>query len=117
MIVERDGERFSTIDLFAGKWVLVGGPDGGSWLDAPSRIGAAGDLNLQCYRVGGADLRDVDNRWSASYGVAVDGAVLIRPDGFIVWRAKNARSKPEATLREAFEQLTFRDSRSERRAS
>jgi putative polyketide hydroxylase len=32
------------------------------------------------------ELGDVAGRFSAAYGVSGDGAVLIRPDGFIAWR-------------------------------
>jgi putative polyketide hydroxylase len=47
-----------------------------------------------------ADLRDVDGRWVSSYGVKKGGAVLVRPDGIIAWRARDHGSDAEETLHE-----------------
>jgi hypothetical protein len=59
-------------------------------------------LPLECYRVGAeGDLVDVQDRWRWAYGVAESGAVLVRPDGFIAWRARQMAAQPEATLRQA----------------
>jgi FAD binding domain-containing protein/aromatic ring hydroxylase-like protein len=93
VIVERAGERLSTIDLCAGRWVLLVGPGGSAWLDATDRIPAAADFRLQRYRFGPqGDLRDVEDRWSCAYSVPADGVVLIRPDGFIAWGDELRRS-------------------------
>jgi putative polyketide hydroxylase len=110
LILERAGEPLSTLDLFNGQWVLLAGPTGGAWCDAAGRMTVAGAFALQCYCVGhDGDLRDVDNRWSTAYGVGGNGAVLIRPDGFIAWRAGNSGHEPETALRDALERLSFRD--------
>jgi hypothetical protein len=53
------------------------------------------------------DLEDVSNRFCASYSVQTDGAVLIRPDGFIAWRRATAVDGP-TVLDEALEQLRMR---------
>jgi 2-polyprenyl-6-methoxyphenol hydroxylase-like FAD-dependent oxidoreductase len=106
VIVERAGERLSTIDLFNGQWVLLAG-SGSAWLDASKRSSAATNFDLKQYSVGpDGDLRDVDNRWPAAYGVNADGAVLVRPDGFIAWRAPEASNEPEKVLRHVFERLS-----------
>jgi putative polyketide hydroxylase len=109
VVVAREGQQLSTLDLYDGQWVLVAGPDGASWCDAVSRVPAASAIALQRYRIG-ADLKDADNRWSSSYGVSGAGATLIRPDGFIAWRANEASSEPEAILRDVFERLGIHDS-------
>ena len=45
--------------------------------------------------LGGADgWRDPENRFSAAYGVAPGGAVLVRPDGIIAWRTPVAPADP-----------------------
>jgi putative polyketide hydroxylase len=43
-------------------------------------------LPLQSYVIG-ADLLDPDHAWQAAYGVGEDGAVLVRPDGYVAWRS------------------------------
>jgi len=49
------------------------------------------DIPLRSYHVGAAgtrcDLIDVENRWNTIYGIPDTGAVLIRPDGHVCWRA------------------------------
>ncbi len=110
VIVERAGEQLSTIDLFSGHWVLLVGSGGDAWLKAAQRTPAATSFNLQSYRVGpDGDVRDVDHRWSPAYGVNADGAALIRPDGFIAWRGREASDQPEKVLRDVFERLSFRE--------
>lgn len=37
-----------------------------------------------------ADLFDLDGAWPRRYGVASEGAVLVRPDGHVSWRARTA---------------------------
>ena len=33
-----------------------------------------------------------------AYGVSGDGAVLVRPDGFVAWRARTPVNDPESAL-------------------
>jgi putative polyketide hydroxylase len=35
------------------------------------------------------------------HGVTDDGAVLVRPDGFVAWRSEGPSASPETALREA----------------
>jgi putative polyketide hydroxylase len=108
LVVERGHQRISTIELFAHQWVLFAGADGTAWSDVADRSPSAGRFDLRRHRVGrDGDLRDVDDRWRDVYGVGSDGAVLVRPDGFIAWRARDASSAAQASLGEALEFLTF----------
>ena len=47
----------------------------------------------------GRELRDSENGFVAAYGITATGAVLVRPDGFVAWRAKSAETKPQDTLK------------------
>jgi hypothetical protein len=88
--------------------VLFAGATGKAWCEAARRLNADRPFELQCFCNGpDGDVRDLNNRWSSAYGVGQDGAVLIRPDGFIAWRAR-VPSDPEATLRSVFARLSFR---------
>jgi hypothetical protein len=79
--------RFPIQDLFAREFVLLThGPRGAAWareLDAR--------VPTTHYRVGApgtdADLLDVDGTWTRDYGIGENGAVLVRPDGHVCWRA------------------------------
>ena len=77
----RDGERISTVDLFGPWFTLLTGPEGAGWREA-----FAGRPGVVGYTVG-FELEDRDGGWLAAYGLAVDGAVLVRPDGQVAWRS------------------------------
>jgi putative polyketide hydroxylase len=103
----RSAGRVSTLDL-QGNFALFTGPDGESWSRAaPSVAAEFGHLPLDVYRVG-HDLADDDGpggpmgqRFCQSYGLCDSGASLVRPDGFVAWRAQRAVSDPRAALRAA----------------
>lgn len=44
---------------------------------------------LLAYRIG-VDLTDPDRNWHTAYGVHSDGAVLVRPDGYVGWRSASS---------------------------
>ena len=71
-------------------------PAGAAWCDGGAGCGADGfeGLALDAYCVGGPDLRDREGRFCAAYGLDADGACLVRPDGFVAWRAKSAERDP-----------------------
>ncbi|WP_225102147.1 FAD-dependent monooxygenase [Streptomyces sp. CoH27] len=80
----RDGRRLSTLDLYRTRFVLLCGERGERWADAGRRLGAAAWVRV--HRMG-AGLRDATDGWAAAHGVSDSGAVLVRPDGFVCWRA------------------------------
>jgi aklavinone 12-hydroxylase len=91
--LKRDGVPISTIDLTGAGFVLLAGAEGEPWTEAARRL----DAPLTAYRIGG-DLVDVEGRWEERYGVSAEGAVLLRPDGYIAWRSVRATAEPEAVL-------------------
>jgi 2-polyprenyl-6-methoxyphenol hydroxylase-like FAD-dependent oxidoreductase len=110
LVVADRGASVSTIDLFADRWVLISGPDGNSWSDCLQRSSAARALGVVWHGMRPAgDLEDAANRFSTAYGVGTDGAVLIRPDGFIAWRHVTA-ADGAALLDAAIERLWIRTS-------
>jgi putative polyketide hydroxylase len=114
LTVKRAGEELSTVDLFAGQWVLYGGPKGHVWPDLLRQSHAAAALRPVWYGIVPAgDLQDVDNRWAAVSGVDADGAVLIRPDGFVAWRRRNAGESAQAELDAAFDRVLMRHEESQ----
>jgi 2-polyprenyl-6-methoxyphenol hydroxylase-like FAD-dependent oxidoreductase len=106
VVVERAGTRVSTIDLFANQWVLVCGPNGRGWHDWLNRSGSAQLLGVEARGIEPAgDLRDIENRAMAAYGIDADGALLVRPDGFVAWRRRNARGATQADLEAALDRV------------
>ena len=105
LVVERDGERISMLDLFDSGVVLLAGDD--AWGRAaaafPERI------PLGCHVVGAdGELRVTEGRWSTAYGVGPSAAVLVRPDGFVAARWQDAGGGPERRLSDAFQRLGLR---------
>jgi 2-polyprenyl-6-methoxyphenol hydroxylase-like FAD-dependent oxidoreductase len=82
-----DGGRVSTIDLVGSTFVLLAGSRADDWLEA-SRD--SNGLAITSLKVGDEGLADIDSRWHHAYGVDPDGAVLVRPDGYVAWRSASA---------------------------
>ncbi|WP_169979482.1 FAD-dependent oxidoreductase [Microbispora sp. H10836] len=97
--LERAGIRLSTLDLFTGAFTLLTGPDGGEWAAAAAR-----EAGLEVHRIG-AGLRDPEDRFPGAYGITKTGAVLVRPDGFVAWRARELPALPGRLLRDALTRL------------
>jgi putative polyketide hydroxylase len=106
--VERAGGSVSTLDLFGTAFVLLAGPDGEAWRDAALRAGDALDVPLDAFVVGGGELRDPGGGFTAAYGISAAGAVLVRPDGFVAWRAHDAAGASDAAVHEVLEALLLR---------
>ena len=102
VIVARNNEQISIIDLLGKNFVLFTGDAGNAWREAAVEIARRMELPLDVYSIGEqGNLVDVDRRFLAAYGVRADGAVLIRPDGFIGWRAETASPQPACSLEQA----------------
>jgi putative polyketide hydroxylase len=102
--LERDGERISTIDLFGGRFVLLTGVRGHGWRDAANRLASPSRPELIAHTIGdGGEFTDADGAWRTAYGVEADGAVLVRPDGYVGWRAPTLVDTPERALRVALD--------------
>jgi hypothetical protein len=85
--------RISIHSLFGKEFVLLThGPHGADWAN---ELGTpVGRTTARHHHVGApgseADVIDLDGTWPRYYGVDNDGAVLIRPDGHVSWRARTA---------------------------
>ncbi|MGW0950853.1 FAD-dependent oxidoreductase [Streptomyces sp. NPDC002545] len=111
--LRRGGERISTLDLYERSLVLLSDAQStAGWHTAALRLAESDDVRLDSYRVGaeltydphgGADGAAPD--WARAHGTTADGAVLVRPDGFVAWRAAAAAPDPEATLRQVVRTL------------
>jgi hypothetical protein len=104
--LQRSGERISTIDLFGPHFVLLAGSDGGAWREAARQLALPAWPPLLAFTVGEeGDLEDPTGNWREVYGVEADGAVLVRPDGYVAWRSRSSTSDPGRTLRQVFDEV------------
>jgi 2-polyprenyl-6-methoxyphenol hydroxylase-like FAD-dependent oxidoreductase len=92
VFVERDGARVSTLDLFGRDFVLLAASGGEAWREAGVSAADALGAPLDCHVIAEPDFAD-------AYGITAAGAVIVRPDGVVGWRAAEADGASEATLR------------------
>ncbi|WP_369264338.1 FAD-dependent oxidoreductase [Streptomyces sp. R35] len=100
------GARISTLDLYERSLVLLSCADGaGGWHAAAKAVAKQLSVPLDSYRIGSgpdAELSPAsDMDWAEVHGVTADGAVLVRPDGFVAWRSEGASADPTTALRKA----------------
>ena len=90
-----------------GRFVLIAGEDGRDWVDAARRVAKERRIGLDAFTVGdgGADWLDARNAWIRVREHGRSGAILVRPDRFVAWRAMQGSVDPAADLHAAFERL------------
>ena len=100
--LESAGTRLSTLDLFRGPFALLAGPEGGAWIEAArAAVARRRWLELDVHCVGGDSLRDPEGNFCTAYGLSPSGAALVRPDGFVAWRARTLVDDPVRALKDA----------------
>ncbi len=105
--IEKGGTRLSTLDLFGKGFVLLAAPEGGPWAAASRDAGKSAGVALDAYTFG-QDLREPEGRFADAYGIAANGAALVRPDGFVAWRAKSAEENPGQLLQRVLARVLCR---------
>ncbi|MFC8348200.1 FAD-dependent oxidoreductase [Streptomyces sp. NPDC057280] len=110
LAVRHRGERISTLDLYEKAFVLLSDADHPSgWHEAAVRVAASMSVPLTSYRVGSSSDAELtpegETDWAAAHGTTPAGAVLVRPDGFVAWRAAGAEPDAESVLRDALRTL------------
>jgi hypothetical protein len=84
----------------------VTGSAGAAWCEAADRVAKTHGVPLVAHLIGPeGELQDVEHHWSEAYGIDADGALLIRPDGFVAWRQSRAVGDHQTVLRDVVEQI------------
>lgn len=93
--------RLSTIDLLAPAFTVLAAPNGTFWRAHAADAAHDCGVPINCYVIGEPGLNDV-GAFARTYGLENDGAVLIRPDGYVAWRSRSADGARElsAALRQ-----------------
>jgi hypothetical protein len=87
------GKTLSTLDLYIGDFVLMTGPDGAAWADAAAAAKAELGIEVLAHTVD-----SVAPTFAAAYGIGSSGASLVRPDGYVAWRAQTHTSDASERL-------------------
>ncbi|HWS92673.1 MAG TPA: hypothetical protein VN255_17705 [Mycobacterium sp.] len=99
-------------DLLGSGFTLFTGSAGAAWVRA-ARPGVGIPWRLdRRHTIGVAsettEIADVDGRWAELTRLAPDGALLVRPDDLIGWRAEGLPPAPEESLQRVLCQILGR---------
>jgi putative polyketide hydroxylase len=97
--VEHDGERVSTLDLLGPGFTVL--TRDGRWRTAAASASAVLGIPVAVHCVG-------NDNWATATGLAPEGALLVRPDDFVGWRAEKLPSGPESELCQALSAILCR---------
>jgi len=108
VVLQRDGAAISTHDLPQRGFALLAGAEGQRWMEAAAALTAEG-MPLRAYRIApDGDLTDPGGRFEKAARIDAQGALLLRPDGIIGWRAGGPHPDSRAKLAGVMRRLTFR---------
>ena len=106
------GKPLSLHDLTGRNFILIAGKAGAHWVSAATRFAAMTDFPLHAYRIN-ADLQSTLDLHQ-TLRLADDAALLIRPDGFVAWRAEGSVGGADARLAAVLEKICYLSARPER---
>jgi 2,4-dichlorophenol 6-monooxygenase len=110
-IDDEDGNRRPIKDLVQpGRFLLIAGEDGQPWCEAAEQLAGELGVPVDALRIGhlDGDLYDPRCTWLRRRQIDSDGAILVRPDRFIAWRAATAADDPRGALAGALSQVLAR---------
>lgn len=81
-----NGNTISTLDLLGKDFVLFTGNDDHSWRLAASELSKKYDVNISVYSIGSKADLITGNSSGKTFGIAGNGAVFVRPDGYVYER-------------------------------
>lgn len=110
--VVRRNERFPLQDLtHGGTFLLIAGEDGDAWVEAARKVARTTGVRLEAVTVGadGTDLIDQRFAWLRKREITREGAILVRPDRFVAFRAPGPVEDPATMLDSALVQILATD--------
>ncbi len=92
------------------RFALITGSSGAAWTQAAERATAATGVEIRAIRIGiGCDHADAVGLWDEFKQIGEDGAVLVRPDNIVAYRAPAMVADPAAALTGAMLSILGRD--------
>lgn len=105
--VTRHGRRVSTLDLCGkGRFSLLSGIAGSPWVEAAAHAAESLGIDLDVHIIGpGQELEDLYGDFARVREIEESGALLVRPDNFICWRAMRWQEGSGDELRAALKRV------------
>lgn len=86
--------------------MLLTGAQGAGWIDAVARLATDAQPALVAHMVGGGgQFSDPEGTWRTLYTVEPDGAILVRPDGYVGWRSQGLVVNPACVLTQVLDSV------------
>jgi 2,4-dichlorophenol 6-monooxygenase len=103
--------KLSTLDLAPmTRFTLITGIAGEAWVSATDKVADQLGIRLQAVVIGpGREVTDLYFDWARLREVAEDGAIVVRPDKHIGWRAMRLPEDPAGALAAAMSSLLGRE--------
>ncbi len=106
--LQKDGRQISTLDLFGRGFTLLAAADGAAWCESGLRAASELRMTLAAFQLGRDGLQDPAGGFNAAFGLEPAGCVLVRPDGFVAWRARNREDADVKRPSDAFSAILCR---------
>jgi 2,4-dichlorophenol 6-monooxygenase len=102
-----EGSRVSSLDLVPSDgWALLTGVGGDDWVEAARKLSAQSGISIATRVVGlGAEYNDSYGEWAKVREISDSGALLIRPDRHIGWRATDLVIDATSVLSQALDAI------------
>ena len=99
--LRRGGQTLSTLDVAGSSFSVFSGPEGAGWAGAVRSVGEE--------RTGVGLHHEVldlpEGELAERFALSPSGALLVRPDGFVAWRAETYPDDAAAALRDALDRV------------
>jgi putative polyketide hydroxylase len=110
MWVIQDGKEISTLDLVGSWFLLLACQNGRTWCRAAKEVSELRSIPIHAHTVGQTgQIIDPNGRFPEAFGLNLDGAVLVRPDGHVALRSQSLVSDPRDLLCKALSKILARN--------
>ena len=87
---------------------VIRGAESNAWCECGEEASKKLGIDLEVHRVGADGLTDPNGGFLSSFGIDPTGTVLVRPDGFVAWRAKTGEGASAARMESALSTILSR---------
>jgi putative polyketide hydroxylase len=103
--LQKSDDSFSTLDLFGSEFTVLAGCKGAPWQPEVEKLAKATGLNIGFHVIDSPNLKDKEGTFLQRYGIEADGAVLVRPDGWVAWRSSHFSPEAATQLTEGLKRI------------
>jgi putative polyketide hydroxylase len=106
---QQNGTRISSIHLCHSRFVLFAGPNGDAWVNAANDERLSLRSKIGAYSVGQEGDLIPEGDFCSLHGIGPSGAVLVRPDGHVAFRAQDSSGDVLVRLNSVLDQVLYRN--------